>query len=178
MAAEFVTSLMNIIYQDHPIILATFLTVVFVYWLGTHNFSVLKKLNVPGPKPWPFVGNLPEVKKYGGPHLLQLEYMKKYGKVFTVCFGRKPSLVVADPDVVKEIMVKEFANFRNRPRIIQPGPLVDSNLFSAKDEKWKRIRNTLSPSFSGAKMKQMVPFIKEASNTLVKKLESYADAGQ
>ena len=178
MAAEVFRYLLHEILPNHHIILATFFTIAFLYWLGTHNFSVLKTLNVPGPKPWPFIGNLPEVKNYGGLHLLQLEGMKKYGKVFSVCFGRKPSLIVADPEVVKQIMVKDFAKFRNRPALIPTHPPLDLNLFSAKDEQWKKIRNTLSPSFTGAHLKQMVPFMKEASDILVKKLESKADTGR
>ncbi|KAJ7375375.1 Thromboxane-A synthase [Desmophyllum pertusum] len=60
------------------------LVVLFLYWCGTRGFADLKKLNVPGPKPVPFLGNLLEARKYNGLHLMYLDYVKKYGKVFAI----------------------------------------------------------------------------------------------
>lgn len=49
-------------------------------------------------------------------HLQMDEYYRKYGKVFTVTFiGRIPNLGVADPEMLKDIFVKEFDCFSERP---------------------------------------------------------------
>lgn len=45
----------------------------------------------------------------------------------------------------------------------------------AKKEQWKRIRNTLTPSFSALKMKQMVPLMNASCDNLIKKLGEFAD---
>lgn len=45
----------------------------------------------------------------------------------------------------------------------------------AKKEQWKRIRNTLTPSFSTLKMKQMVPLMNASCDNLIKKLGEFAD---
>lgn len=100
-------------------VLSTLFFVLFLYWYGTCGFSVLKYINVPGPAPKPFVGNIPDLKKYRGIHLMMLDYLKTYGKVFAVSLGRKPSLVVADPEVLKQILVKDSSNFRNHHISIQ-----------------------------------------------------------
>ena len=86
---------------------------------------------------------------------------------------------MADPDILKHILVKEFPKFRNRYRenIKVPFPLSE-NMFDSKDEKWKRIRNTLTPAFSGLRMKQMAPLIEEAADTLVSKLQTVAETGE
>ena len=165
----------------HPAAIASLVLLVgllFLYWYGTRGFAALKKLNVPGPKPIPFFGNFLEAKKYGGLHLMHLDYLKKYGKVFAICLGGKPSLVVADPELLKQIMIKDFSNFRNRFQFQNPGPLFRKNLLNARDETWKRIRNTLTPTFSAGKMKLMVPLIEKSCDTLLEKLEKIADSGE
>ena len=164
----------------HPasIVSISFLAVLFLYWYGTRGFANLKKLNVPGPKPLPFIGNFLEARKYEGIQLMHLDYVKKYGKVFAICLGEKPSLVVADPELLKHIMIKDFANFRNHFQFIKPTPAFSKNVFNARDDTWKRIRNTLTPTFSAGKMKLMVSLIETSCDTLMEKLEKIADSGE
>ena len=50
------------------------------------------------------------------------------------------------------------------------------NLVEGED--WRRIRNTLSPTFSAHKMKQMLPLMNSACDTLMKKLEEISRAGE
>lgn len=73
--------------------------------------------DIPGPTPLPIVGLLPDVLRYKGQMHLQLdEYYRKYGQVYEAAiFGRIPSLVVADPEMLKDIFVKEFDCFSDRP---------------------------------------------------------------
>ena len=163
----------------HPAAIASLVLLIalFLYWYGTRGFAALKKLNVPGPKPIPFFGNFLEARKYNGFHLMQLDNLKKYGKVHSLCLGGKPSLVVADPELLKQIMIKDFPNFRNR-YVIQRGGVFDKNVLNARDETWKRIRNTLTPTFSAGKMKLMEPLIEKSCDTLMDKLEKIADSGE
>lgn len=56
----------------------------------------------------------------------------------------------------------------------QPEPLCYM-MSEAKKEQWKRIRNTLTPSFSALKMKQMVPLMNASCDNLIKKLGEFAD---
>ena len=164
----------------HPasIVSISLLVVLFLYWYGTRGFANLRKLNVPGPKPLPFIGNFLEARKYEGMQLMHLDYVKKYGKVFAICLGEKPSLVVADPGLLKQIMIKDFPNFRNHFEFMKPTPAVSRNVFNARDDTWKRIRNTLTPTFSAGKMKLMVPLIETSCDTLMEKLEKIADSGE
>jgi len=167
----------------HPAAIASLivvLAVLFLYWSGTRGFADLKNLNVPGPKPVPFLGSFLETRKYGGLHLMYLDYIKKYGKVFAICLGGRPSLVVADPELLKQIMVKDFPNFHNRFLIQQStsNTSFSKTVLNARDDTWKRIRNTLTPTFSAGKMKLMVPLIEKACDTLVEKLDKIVDSDQ
>ena len=165
----------------HPAAIASLLllVVLFLYWYGTRGFADLKKLNVPGPKPLPFLGNFLEMREYNGVHLMHLDYVKKYGKVFAFCLGGRPSLVVADPELLKQIMVKDFPNFHNRFPLQRPiNKAFSKNVLNARDDTWKRIRNTLTPTFSAGKMKLMVPLMEKSFDTLMEKLEKIADTGE
>lgn len=73
--------------------------------------------DIPGPTPLPILGHLLDVLRHKGQMHLQMdEYYRKYGKVFTAAiFGRIPSLVIADPEMLKDIFVKEFDCFSERP---------------------------------------------------------------
>ena len=164
----------------YPAVIASLLLLVvfFLYWCGTRGFADLKKLNVPGPKSIPFLGNFLEARKYNGTHLMYLDYLKKYGKVFAVCLGGRPSLVVADPELLKQILIKNFPNFRNRFFFQFPDAPLNKNVVHSQGDNWKRIRNILTPTFSAGKMKLMVPLIEKSCDTLVEKLEKMADSGE
>ena len=156
---------------------AVVLLVLGLYWYGYHGYAMLGTLNIPGPKPHAFVGNIPEVKKAGGLHTFQMECLKKYGKVFTLCLGRRMAIAVADPEILKQVMVKEFPNFINRYSAFPSSTPLNKNVLAQRDESWKRIRNILTPTFSASKLKQMLNLMDEAANTLLKKIEEIANTG-
>ena len=90
-------------------------------------------------------------------------------------------MVVADPDILKQIMLKEFSNFRNRGNIAPELTLLhplNLNILTARDENWKRIRSTLTPTFSTAKLKQLTELMEESADTLENKMKEVADTGK
>ena len=166
----------------HPAVFATLsllVVLLFLYWCGTRGFEDLKKLNVPHvPKPVPFLGNFLDARKYNGMHLMYLDYAKKYGKVFAICLGAKPSLVVADPDLLKVILIKDFPNFRDHYIVRFPAAPFSKSVFHSQGDSWKRIRDILTPTFSSGKMRLMVPLMEKSCDTLMQKLENIADTGE
>ncbi|XP_020604862.1 cytochrome P450 3A7-like isoform X2 [Orbicella faveolata] len=110
-----------------------------------------------------------------------MEWCKKYGKVFGVYIFREPFLMVADPDMIKEILVKEFSKFHDRKRLVEHIEFwkpYDRMLTIVSGQKWKDIRATLSPTFSASKMKQMMPFMNEALDTLMNKVDRISKTGE
>lgn len=155
-----------------------FLITGIIYWLGVSEFALISHVRLPGPKPWPYFGNLIEVARYGGLHKAFVEYGKKYGKVYKMYMGRSPMITVADPEMLKHILVKDFDKFRNRPEFMRSNPPLESNLFAARDDQWKKVRSLLTPTFSSSKLKEILPIIEDAANVLVGKLEKSADNGK
>ena len=105
--------------QWWTIAIATLIIVVVYAW-GIAPFRVLKNTfgdKVPGPTPLPFIGNMLDVIKHKGLLHLQFdEYHKKYGDVYGMyLFGSTPTLVISDLDMVKQVYVKDFQAFHDRP---------------------------------------------------------------
>lgn len=146
-----------------------------IYWAGVSSYSLISHVELPGPKPWPYVGNLIEAMcKLGGLHKAFMEYDKKYGKVYKMYLGREPIIVVTDVEMLKHILVKEFDKFRNRPEFLAGNAPLNKGLFGARDGDWRRARSILTPTFSASKLKEIVPIIEEAITFLLPKFDNFS----
>lgn len=55
-------------------------------------------------------------------------------------------------------------------------PLFGNSLFMLKGQKWRDMRSTLSPAFTGSKTRQMFQLVVDCSEETIKMLQSEADA--
>ncbi|XP_036389681.1 cytochrome P450 3A30-like [Megalops cyprinoides] len=155
-------------------LLLLFLSLVVVY--GYWPYGVFKTLGIQGPKPWPFVGTLPEYRK--GFHNFDVECFKKYGRIWGFYDGRQPVMAIMDPAMIKTILIKEcYSLFTNRRNFRLNGPLYDA-ITVVEDEEWKRIRSVLSPSFTSGRLKEVFTIMTQHSENLVKSLQRKADSGE
>jgi len=72
-------------------------------------------------------------------------------------FGVRPCLIVKDPMVWKDVCIKGFQNFTTRGRSEANyafGKIAPDWMTVAEGPKWKRLRNTIVPFFSGARLKE------------------------
>ncbi|XP_017274470.1 thromboxane-A synthase [Kryptolebias marmoratus] len=146
-----------------------------LYWYSVYPFSVLSRCGIKHPKPVPFFGNMLMFRE--GFYKPLIDIVKTHGKVCGYYFGRKPVVMIADPDVLRKVMVKDFSSFANRSNGYSTKPFEDC-LIMLKDEQWKRVRSIVTPSFSAAKLKEMVPFISTATDTLMNNLNVHAESGE
>ncbi|XP_032111157.1 cytochrome P450 3A21 [Sapajus apella] len=151
-------------------------SLVLLYLYGTHSHGLFKKLGIPGPTPLPFFGTVLSYRQ--GFWKFDMECYKKYGKVWGIYDGRQPVLAIADPNIIKTVLVKEcYSVFTNR-RSLGPVGFMKSAISIAKDDEWKRIRSLLSPTFTSGKLKEMVPIIAQYGEVLVKNLRREAEKGK
>ncbi|XP_064612738.1 cytochrome P450 3A24-like [Liolophura sinensis] len=164
-----------------PIWVVVLLTVLFLfYWYATRNNGIFKKIHVDGPTPWPVIGNVHEVLRKGFIEAYD-EWFKKYGRVFGHFEGSHPLLVIGDAEMLREITVKEFNTFTNRRSfgILEVAePPVTDFLTVMENDDWRHNRNTLTPAFSGGKLKKMTDMIIDAGETFVNTLKKKADTGE
>lgn len=75
-----------------------------------------------------------------------------------------PAWFLRDPEIIKQITVKEFDHFVNHKITKNANDnLFGLSVFAMADQKWKDMRSTLSPAFTGSKMRLMFDLIKEVS---------------
>nr|XP_046204192.1 thromboxane-A synthase [Oncorhynchus gorbuscha]XP_046204202.1 thromboxane-A synthase [Oncorhynchus gorbuscha] len=147
-----------------------------LYWYATFPYSSLAQCGIRHPKPSPFFGNLFLFRQgFFGVHT---DLIHKYGRVCGYYLGRRPVVVVADPDMLRQIMVKDFSTFPNRMTIRAATKPMSDCLLMLRNEHWKRVRSILTPSFSAAKMKEMGPLINTATDTLLTNLNCHAESGE
>ncbi|XP_076750018.1 cytochrome P450 9e2 [Xylocopa sonorina] len=88
-----------------------------------------------------------------------------------------PTVVIKDPELIREIGVKSFEHFPNHRSFVteEMDPIFGKNLFSLKDERWKIMRNILSPSFTTSKIKFMFNLVSNCSRDFVNYLHDHPD---
>ncbi|CAL8358176.1 unnamed protein product [Lota lota] len=160
-----------------PITIALFLLFLgLLYRYSVSPYSTLSRCGIKHPKPLPFFGNLFMFRQGFFDPINQI--IMKHGRVCGYYIGRRPIVVLADPDIIRQVTVKGFSTFPNRlNNNFAPKPMSDC-LLMLRDEQWKRVRSILTPSFSSAKMREMVPLINTATDVLMNNLNAHADSGE
>uniref|UniRef100_A0A8C2W7G3 Cytochrome P450 2K1-like n=1 Tax=Cyclopterus lumpus TaxID=8103 RepID=A0A8C2W7G3_CYCLU len=107
--------------------------ILLVLYIFFPNFDHQRK-EPPGPRPLPVVGNLLQLD-LKSLHSSLYELSKKYGSVFTVCFGPQKMVVLAGYKTVKQALVNYGVEFGDR--LINP---VGQAVLFANGELWKEMR--------------------------------------
>ncbi|CAH0579516.1 unnamed protein product [Chrysodeixis includens] len=81
-----------------------------------------------------------------------------------------PTLIPRDPELIRQIMVRDFNSFADRGVHIDADcdPLFGRNLIMLTGSKWRSMRVSLSPAFSGARCRSMAPLMSESASAVVK----------
>ena len=80
-----------------------------------------------------------------------------------------PYLFACDPEIVRDVLVKEFDYFSERRnfKFAEEINFLNEMVSIVNGSKWKRLRSTMSPTFSSGKLKIMFPLVqKQAKNFL------------
>ncbi|KAG8178983.1 hypothetical protein JTE90_012496 [Oedothorax gibbosus] len=146
-------------------LLAASLTIYYLYTqFLTKNFDFWNSQNVPYVPPRPIFGSAEFSKPL---HETETEWYRKYGRIYGRFEGSRPVLSVGDPDVLKRVLVKDFNIFPNRRDMKFHDPIMDNTLFVLEGEAWKRVRNTVTPTFTTSKLKRMMPLMSECTDLLI-----------
>ncbi|XP_059482605.1 cytochrome P450 9e2-like [Neocloeon triangulifer] len=74
---------------------------------------------------------------------------------------KRRSLVVNNPELFSEIMIKRFEHFINRRPFVdqETDKLLGRSLLGLQNEEWRDMRHNLSPAFTGSKLRGMIDLI-------------------
>ena len=142
------------------------------------NFWARK--GIPYLPPLPIVGN--NISIFFG-RTSMFEFVKNIynsfpdARYFGIINFQTPTAVLRDPELIKEICVKNFDYFLDHQTFVdeEMDPMFGKNIFSLKGDRWKIMRNTLSPSFTATKMKFMFELIARCSRQFVQYFLDHPD---
>lgn len=159
-----------------PTILAVLCSILFglfIFIKSRHNYW--KKRKVPFSKPLPILGNY-------GEYIL---FKKSIGEVAQdICrqfpnepyvgsfYGTEPALLVQDAELLKTVLTKDFYYFSSREiNKYTDRELITKNMFFSGGDRWKVIRQNLTPIFTSAKMKNMFYLIEKCCHEFERTLD-------
>ncbi|MEU8528910.1 MULTISPECIES: cytochrome P450 [Streptomyces] len=102
-----------------------------------------EKKIVPGPRGVPGLGNLPE---FGKDPLAFFEKLRAQGDLVSWQFGPKPSLFIAHPEQVGELLTEVERTFDQPDLGIAVRTLLGNGVVVAKGADWRRKRSLVQPS--------------------------------
>lgn len=141
------------------------------------RYSFWSEKNIPGPEPSLIYGNLYEMRKEA--HMFAHQrWAKKYGKVFGVFDFTKPKLIVADADLVKQMMVQDFSKLANRRPDGFDHPLERKFSIVQEYDEWKKSRTVFSSALSANKLKLMFNQTTDCSVKLKEYFDHLVSSGQ
>nr|UUB32699.1 cytochrome P450 CYP9AP1 [Dendroctonus valens] len=124
--------------------------------------------------PWPLLGdfwplclgrtNLMELMDY----FYYLNPQSRYEAIYHLSY---PAILLKDPDLIKQLAVKDFDYFTDRINIApseEADGLWSNNLLALKGKKWRDMKMLLSGAFTSSKMRFLYETISETSEDFVK----------
>lgn len=86
--------------------------------------------------------------------------------------GGSPSYLIRDPELIKQLAIKDFDHFVDHKLAIDHNidPLFGRTLFAIRGQKWQKMRATLSPAFTRSKMRLMCNLISECAEQMCDQL--------
>lgn len=93
---------------------------------------------------------------------------------------RDPYVVVRDPELIKRFTVKDFDYFEDHRALVDADAdeLFGNSLFMMKGQKWRDMRATLSPAFTGSRMREMFELVTECADDMAKYLVKRTNEGK
>lgn len=142
-------------------------------WNRFRYFKQLHKYGLPGPRANIFTGNMREFRYGNKPcHLVIDDWLKQFGDIFGFHMGLHRYVVVKNPDILREIFIKNFRTHHCRPPPSISIEEFSNSILQVRDyEKWKRFRSLMTPCFSVAKIKHMWPRLSQCMDTMLEVVE-------
>lgn len=122
--------------------------------------------HLPGPKGLPILGNLLELK-LDRLHRILEQWCKLYGPVYKFRIGHKTVVVVADPDLVNEVLRSRPKAYRRLSSIEAVARELGVNgVFSAEGEEWRKQRRLVMHALAPERLRAFFPILRNVTQRL------------
>jgi cytochrome P450 family 6 len=133
------------------------LAAIYIYMKSTYSYWT--KLGIPVHNPAVPFGNFSDaaLKNIGIQALISKYYKAFDGHKLGGLYGfTSKFLLVRDPELIRDVLVKDFDHFHDRGMtIVEDADPLQRNLFSLSGTQWRTLRAKLTPTFTSGKMRMM-----------------------
>ncbi|EFN88978.1 Cytochrome P450 6A1 [Harpegnathos saltator] len=149
--------------------------ILALYYYFTSTFGFWKSRGIHGPQPIPLFGNVKDVmfaRKAMCNYLMEICNVYKDEPMIGIFVRRTPVLIVKDPDLIKDILIKDFSNFPERGFTThERADPLSQHLVALEEKRWRPLRTKLSPVFTSGKLREMFLLILKCSEHLERYVE-------
>ncbi|KAK5584735.1 hypothetical protein RB653_006352 [Dictyostelium firmibasis] len=148
---------------------------IFLFCIVHSGLKKYKKIHdkeLKGPFPIPILGNLHQLGK--APHHTLTDMHKLYGDIFRVHFGDVYTVVVSDPNLIREMFIDNHETFMYRPLL--PTFKFGSGGYhglSLSNERWERTRELVQNAMKRASIKKIYNILDDQVYELIKSMKVY-----
>ncbi|XP_063695738.1 cytochrome P450 9e2-like [Culicoides brevitarsis] len=168
-------------------VVTTGIIVVAIVWLGNkiyrwiyEGYDLFENLGIKFIKPAPILGS--NWRLFFRKTTLRETILNAYNaypdaSIVGLFDMKQPIFMIRDPEIVKQITVKDFDHFGDHRSVLdeKKEPLFGNSLVNLKGQKWREMRATLSPIFTGSKMRQMFELVSEIGAQIAEYFKNVTD---
>ncbi len=159
-----------------------FVTVTIIIFITQRRrYSHWQTEGIPFIKPQIPFGNLKKVAKRTrsfGTAIYDL-YRKTKEPFVGVYLFLTPAILIRDAELVKNVLVRDFEYFHDRGVYCDDvNDKFSATLFALPGDKWRKLRQSLTPAFTSGKLKSMFQTLLDVGNKLKNHLDPIAEKGE
>ncbi|CAI6005711.1 unnamed protein product [Closterium sp. NIES-65] len=128
--------------------------------------------HIPGPPSRFLVGNIPDIAAREF-HICHMAWARQYGALYKYMMGLEPIVIVASPELAREVCERRFDAFHDR-FLLTPNEVMADFIIFGKGNYWRRVRAAVMPLFHSSRLASYSPLINECMDDLLRKLDSLA----
>lgn len=155
--------------------------ITVAYFYVKKKWSYFEDEGIPYIKASGIMGSMSEV----GSTLHFTEFLRKVynnGRGKDVIAGYytmlSPTIMVTDVELLKRILIKDFNVFSDRGFFVnEKKDILTGSLVSQDGDKWRFLRQKLTPAFTSGKIKMMFSAIKEQGDILLESIDKASKSG-
>ncbi|XP_047510728.1 cytochrome P450 6k1-like [Pieris napi] len=157
-------------------VLVSLISWIYLRWRNVREYWARR--GVPHLPPHPLMGSLTFLQQKN-PALWMIDTYKQFKKPYVgIWLFWRPALIINSPEIARNILIKDFDNFRNR--FMKPGSFdpFKNSLFTANDPMWSSMRRGLTSVFTSSKLKSMQGLFDQKANDLIQRIKNTKDTSK